>query len=427
MPRNGSGSYSLPAGNPFIPSTVISSTTMNNTMSDIGTALTQSLSNDGQTTPVANLPMATFRHTNVGNAVARTDYAAAGQVQDSVLMWLTTIAGTDTITASITPSPTAYAAGQTFRFVPAGANTTNAVTLNLNGLGAKNITKNGTEPLSAGDIAGGSMVEVIYDGTQFQILSPGTVQKGSSYIRGLNGANNAGIPGTKVDFSASEVCVRNPTTGTTVTVPSVSTITNDTQVAGPTANGRDQAAAFSTSTWLHFYFIWNGATMATLSSTSATAPVLPTGYTHQAYIGAIYYDGTPTLARVRLRGAWVDYDNPPIAVTSTATVSTAVPLTTMIPPNSLEYRVNVVQLALTSAGSGAYGLTLNLEIVSGTSCFQQGFSGVGGATQVFSISGGFSILPNVAQNFYIRLVLAAGTGPTSTVNMIGYKIPNGGE
>jgi len=170
MPRNGSGSYGLPSGNPFVPSTVISSTTMNNTMSDIATALTASIANDGQTTPVANLPMAAFRHTNVANAVNRNEYAAAGQVQDSALQWLTSVAGTNTITASLTPSPAAYTAGQTFAFVAAGANT-GAVTLNLNGLGAKAITKNGTAALAAGDIPASSVVEVVYDGTQFQLLS----------------------------------------------------------------------------------------------------------------------------------------------------------------------------------------------------------------------------------------------------------------
>lgn len=169
MPRNGSGSYGLPAGNPVVPSTVISSTWANTTLSDIGTALTQSIANDGQTTPVANLPMATFRHTNVGNAVSRTDYAAAGQVQDSSLQWLTSVAGTNTITASITPSLTAYVAGQTFRFVSAGANT-GAVTLNINGLGAKAVTKRGTSALTGSEIAASQVVEVVYDGTQFQLM-----------------------------------------------------------------------------------------------------------------------------------------------------------------------------------------------------------------------------------------------------------------
>lgn len=170
MSRNGSGTYSLPSGNPVVPSTVISSTWANNTLSDIATALTQSIANDGQTAPVANLPMATFRHTNVGNAVNRTDYAAAGQVQDSSLQWLTSVAGTNTITASITPSPGAYVAGQAFRFVAAGANT-GATTLNINGLGAKNITKRGTTALVANDIVASAVYEVIYDGTQFQLSS----------------------------------------------------------------------------------------------------------------------------------------------------------------------------------------------------------------------------------------------------------------
>lgn len=181
MPRNGSGSFGLVAGNPVVPSTVISSTWANNTLNDIASGLTQSLANDGQTTPVANLPMATFRHTNVGNAVARNDYAAAGQVQDSSLQFLTSVSGADTITASLTPSPGAYAAGQTFRFVAAGANTT-AVTLNINGLGAKAVTKSGTNALAGGEIPSGSIVEVVYDGTQFQLISAGA-RSGSTLIQ----------------------------------------------------------------------------------------------------------------------------------------------------------------------------------------------------------------------------------------------------
>jgi hypothetical protein len=48
MPRDGSGNYTLPAGNPFVTGTTISSTTMNNTLTDIATALTGSLSRSGQ-------------------------------------------------------------------------------------------------------------------------------------------------------------------------------------------------------------------------------------------------------------------------------------------------------------------------------------------------------------------------------------------
>jgi hypothetical protein len=169
MARNGSGTYTLPAGNPVVTGTTISSTWANNTLNDLGNAMTASLAYDGQTTPVANLPMGGYLHTGVANATARTNYAAAGQVQDGTLTYLTSISGTDTITAIAPVSMNAYAAGQTFRFIAAGANTTTGVTLNINSTGAKNITKNGTTALAVGDIPAGSIVIVTYDGTQFQI------------------------------------------------------------------------------------------------------------------------------------------------------------------------------------------------------------------------------------------------------------------
>ena len=49
MSRNGSGTYSLPSGNPVVTGTTISSTWANNTLSDIANGLTQSISADGQT------------------------------------------------------------------------------------------------------------------------------------------------------------------------------------------------------------------------------------------------------------------------------------------------------------------------------------------------------------------------------------------
>lgn len=71
MPRNGSGSYSLyTPGNPVVTNTTISSSWANNTLSDIATALTNSLAKDGQTTPTANLPMGGFKLTGLGSGTA---------------------------------------------------------------------------------------------------------------------------------------------------------------------------------------------------------------------------------------------------------------------------------------------------------------------------------------------------------------------
>jgi len=161
---------SLPAGNPVVTGTTISSTVHNNTNSDIANEITNSVPRDGTAPPTANLPMGGFKHTNVANATARTEYCSAGQAQDNTFDWLTSVAGTDTITASLTPAISAYTAGQTFRLVSAGANTTTAVTININSLGAKSITKNGSTALAIGDIVNGEMLEIIYDGTRFQLI-----------------------------------------------------------------------------------------------------------------------------------------------------------------------------------------------------------------------------------------------------------------
>lgn len=172
MSYNGSGVFSLVSGNPVITGTTISSTWANNTLSDIANnGLTNCLTKDGQQTPTNNIPMGGFRITGLGAGTARTDAAQVGQVQDGAVVFLSSVAGTDTITGVTSPVTTSYTAGQTFRFVAAGANTTTTVTLNINSLGAKSITKNGSSALAIGDIQSGALVVVTYDGTRFQLSS----------------------------------------------------------------------------------------------------------------------------------------------------------------------------------------------------------------------------------------------------------------
>lgn len=169
MSRNGSGTYSLPEA-AFVYDTVIDETAVNNNFSDIATALSDSLAKDGQTDPTANLPMATFRHTGVGNATARTHYAATGQVQDGAFTWCGTAGGTANA-LTITPSPAIadYAAGQRFVFKSGASPSDDAVTLAVSGLAAKDVQINDAA-LSANVVLGaGKYFEALYDGTQFQI------------------------------------------------------------------------------------------------------------------------------------------------------------------------------------------------------------------------------------------------------------------
>ena len=163
---------------------------------NFATGLNNCLTRDGQNSPSGDLPMGGYKHTNVDDAAARTSYASAGQVQDNALCYLTSVSGADTITAALaSPTLAAYAAGQRFEFVSAGANT-GAVTLNINSLGAKAVTKEGTTALAAGDIASGAVVQVVYDGTRFQ-LSGGRTHAAaldlSDYVQGPASATDANI------------------------------------------------------------------------------------------------------------------------------------------------------------------------------------------------------------------------------------------
>jgi hypothetical protein len=84
MPRNGLGTYSLPAGQPVVTGTTISSSTFNTLTSDLATALTQSLAIDGQAVPTANLPMGGYKLTGLANGSASADSATYGQVTNLI-------------------------------------------------------------------------------------------------------------------------------------------------------------------------------------------------------------------------------------------------------------------------------------------------------------------------------------------------------
>ena len=197
MARNGSGTYSLTSGNPVVTGTTISSSWANTTLSDIATALTNSIATNGETPVVANIPLAGYKLTGVGAATARTDAATLASIQDGTGVYVGTVGGTaDAITLTPSPAITAYAAGQLFAFIASGANT-GATTVNVSGLGAKSVTKAGTTALAANNILANALVEIRYDGTRFQLL---TVKATNADVSGLGTAatQNTGTSGANV-------------------------------------------------------------------------------------------------------------------------------------------------------------------------------------------------------------------------------------
>jgi hypothetical protein len=245
MSYNGSGVFTInTAGQPVVTGTTISSTTFNNLTADLATGLTTALTKDGQSTPTANIGMGAFKITNLAAGTVASDAARLDQVQGGAATFVTA-AGTDTITGTTSPALTAYATGNQFSFVVANTNT-GAVTINVDGLGAKAITRTGTTALVAGDMVAGQTVEIIYDGTRFQLVN------GNSFTN-LKVSGTLGVTGVAtftaqpivssltaslpVFTDASKGLVSNTMTGTGNVVMS----------ASPTFTGTVGAAALTTT------------------------------------------------------------------------------------------------------------------------------------------------------------------------------------
>ena len=102
MSRNGSGTYSLPAGNPVVTQTTISSSWANTTMNDLAAALTDSVAADGQTPMTGNLDLNTHKIVNLVAGSAAGDAIEFAQFK------------TPTFTGNVTMSSTGFA------LIPAG-------------------------------------------------------------------------------------------------------------------------------------------------------------------------------------------------------------------------------------------------------------------------------------------------------------------
>lgn len=96
MSRNGTGTYNLPAGNPVVTGTSISSTWANTTLSDIANALSGSVASDGQTPMTGQLDM---NSNKIKNLTAGT---AAGQAVEFAQFT------TPTFTGDVTMLSTGY-------------------------------------------------------------------------------------------------------------------------------------------------------------------------------------------------------------------------------------------------------------------------------------------------------------------------------
>lgn len=203
----------------------------------------------------------------------------------------------DALTASFAPAVASLVNGMSFyvRAGSANATTTPTFTPASGTIAAKQIVKGAGAALAAGDIAGGGhWIELQYDQTldKWVLLNPatGVTAIAAASVQGAFKNLQASATGlsANVSVTADEIAVESAANAYQ-TLRAVNLTIAGT--SSGVANGLD-TGALAASTWYSLWVIWNGTTVAGLMSLSATAPALPSGYTHKARVGWIRTDGT---------------------------------------------------------------------------------------------------------------------------------------
>ena len=297
MSYNGSGPFNInSAGQPVVSGTVISSTAFNALTSDLATGLSTALTKDGQTTPTANISLGSYKITNLAAATLAADAVRFSQLQSGSASTYITAAGADTITGTVSPTLTAYTTGQQFSFVAAGTNTT-AVTLNIDGVGAKAVTRAGTTALAAGDILTGQVALVEYDGTQFQLLDPNAFT--NLRVSGTLGVTGATTLSAALTYGG--VTLTNAVTGTGKMVLDTSPTVNNPTVT----NYVESVVAIGTVTSSSTLALTNGTVQtATLTASTACTFTMPTATAGKSFVlllkqAAATGNGTATFTSVK--------------------------------------------------------------------------------------------------------------------------------
>jgi len=95
--------------------------------------------------------------------------AELGNLWNNSAIYLTSVSGTNTITATASVAFTGYVTGMTYYLRPAAANT-GAVTININSQGAKSVVQSDGTALVSGALDTAALYQLVYDGTNFVIM-----------------------------------------------------------------------------------------------------------------------------------------------------------------------------------------------------------------------------------------------------------------
>jgi hypothetical protein len=279
--------------------------------------------------------------------------AHAGAPFTDQATWAGTSAGTANAQTLSVPNFSSRITGVPLRAI-AGSTNTSSATLNVSSTGAAAIKKpspGGPTALTGGELVSGQPFTVMWDGSEWVLMSPPPAPQLVSGYRNLR----VSVPSdTTFTIAANAVTVED-TNGYGYRLSNVSVTCNLTSSG---ANGLDIGSA-SASNWYGGYIIYNPttSTVACLASlhptslTDTTSPTMPSGYTARQLATEVRYDSQPKLWRIQQYGnrASILFGTNPagtgatVMASGTATQWTSVAVSNYAPP--FASGINVIAVA----------------------------------------------------------------------------------
>lgn len=183
MARDSSGTYTKTFT--AVTLTEIESAPFNAQLDDLATEMTASLSRSSGTGAMSrNLPMGGNRVVDVGEATDRLDAPRAEQVLNNAFSSAVDTGAADAYVITLAPVPDSYSTFMELWFSTSNTNT-GASTINVNGLGVKNIKLDSATDVGAGAISTTKPNHIVYDGTQFILQVTSGISSGETDASGF--------------------------------------------------------------------------------------------------------------------------------------------------------------------------------------------------------------------------------------------------
>ena len=424
MPRNGAGIYTLPAGNPVITGQVVSSTWANNTLSDMGVALTQSLSADGQTAATANIPLGGNKIINLGNGTLPTDAATFSQTYNSPSE--VTIASAATTNIGAATSSNIIISGTTT--ITAFDSVADGVIRNVVYSGAVPITYNATSMILLGGV---SRTNAAGDSSTFLSLGSGNWREiknqkatglptSETGLAGtfINGSMSVTSASASATFNATELFVSSSLGGPSFRIGNFSSGIN---LATTGVGGMDTGTA-PINGFVALYAILNSSTgqrgLLAKNATSAVAPTIynganmPAGYNCSGLVSVWPTDGAGLLKIGVQNDRRIDTARTIVLSSASAGAFTLLSIASVVPINAKEVRGHA-QASSTVASV--------VEIDLAASATGIGYTVISSGSSAITAVGSYSLPIITSQTMYYAATASSGTS-NGFIAVSGYSI-----